>query len=96
MKIMDLFRRKKDRPVYSHSARVQIWEYIEPIARGESYEDPLDEALCLECQDAEKAFARIEPFLRENPSFQNCRVVVRSGNPALHPREIRLPRHDGG
>lgn len=219
MKILDFFRKPKTPPVYAHQAFVKIWEHIEPLDRGESYEDPLDAvlekhslgevvgggslinseneivyvnidlnlvdtdgavqrvakeldrlgvpagteisfeedgeermvrfgrvellnlyldgislsdevyavtdtdrlareinellealggglrsswegtretALCIQCRNAEQAFARIEPYLLATPSFQNCRVVLRQGNPAMNPREIRLPRHDGG
>jgi hypothetical protein len=44
--------------------------------------------------DAESMFTHIEPILATYPLCQNARVVIRHGNPELHPRTVRLPIHE--
>jgi hypothetical protein len=44
--------------------------------------------------DAEIMFSVIEPILTAYPLCQNARIVIRHGNPALHPHTVRLPFHD--
>jgi hypothetical protein len=44
--------------------------------------------------NAETMFSTIEPILTAYPLCQNARVVIRRGNPELHPRTVRLPFHE--
>ena len=70
---------------------------IDPVAeiRG-SWKGPRETSIYIHCADAEKLFQALEPVLLANPACQNARVIVRDGNPALNPREVRIPMHDGG
>jgi len=56
-----------------------------------SWQGPRETALYIHGADAEKLYQAIEPVLMASPACQNARVVVRDGNPALNPREVRLP-----
>jgi hypothetical protein len=58
-----------------------------------SWQGPRETSIYIHCSDAEKLYQVIEPVLRANPGCQNARVIVRDGNPALGPREVRLPMH---
>jgi hypothetical protein len=58
-----------------------------------SWQGPEETAIYLYGSDAERIYTAIEATLREYPLCQNARVVVRHGNPARAPREIRLPWH---
>jgi len=58
-----------------------------------SWGGPEETSLYFYGPDAEAMFVQSEPLLRRLPICQNARVVVRHGNPELHPRTVRLPRH---
>jgi hypothetical protein len=60
-----------------------------------SWQGPEETAIYLYGTDAEHMYSAIESTLLAYPLCQNARVVVRHGNPALGPREIRLPKHAG-
>jgi hypothetical protein len=51
-------------------------------------------AIYLYAPNAETMFSIIEPMLTTYPLCQNARVVIRHGNPELHPRTLRLPFHE--
>ncbi|MCX5745883.1 MAG: hypothetical protein NT062_25685, partial [Proteobacteria bacterium] len=55
-----------------------------------SWQGPEETALYLYGADAEQMWTVVEPVLRDYPLSRNARVVVRHGNPANHPREVRL------
>jgi hypothetical protein len=62
-----------------------------------SWQGPRETAIYICGADAERLLQAIEPVLLANPACQNARVVVRDGNPALNPREVRLPvKGEGG
>ncbi len=65
---------------------------FDPVAeiRG-SWQGPSETSIYIHCADAEALYRVLEPLLLSNPSCQNARVIVRDGNPALGPQEIRLP-----
>lgn len=44
--------------------------------------------------NAEHMFSVMEPILSAYPLCQNARIVIRHGNPDLHPRTVQLPFHD--
>lgn len=44
--------------------------------------------------NAETMFSTIKPLLDTYPLCQNARIVIRHGNPELHPRTVRLPFHE--
>lgn len=44
--------------------------------------------------NAENMFSIIGPILAAYPLCQNARIVIRHGNPELHPRTVHLPLHD--
>lgn len=50
-------------------------------------------ALYLYGANAESLFSFIQPILSSYPLCQNARIVIRHGNPALHPRTVFLPFH---
>jgi hypothetical protein len=50
-------------------------------------------AIYLYGPNAETMFSTIKPMLATYPLCQNARVVIRHGNPAFHPRTVRLPFH---
>jgi len=56
-----------------------------------SWKGPRETSIYLHAADAEKLFQALEPVLLASPACQNARVIVRDGNPAQHPREVRLP-----
>lgn len=58
-----------------------------------SWVGPNETAIYLYCPDAEELFAGLEPILAAYPLCGNARVVIRHGNPALHPRIVRMPPH---
>lgn len=66
----------------THDARAEI--------RG-SWRGPKETSIYIHCADAEKLYQMLEPVLLANPACQNARIIVRDGNPALSPREVRLP-----
>jgi hypothetical protein len=43
------------------------------------------------CDDADAMFRRMESVIRTYPLCRNCRIVIRRGNPKIHPIEIRIP-----
>lgn len=51
-------------------------------------------AIYLYGPNSENMFSLIEPILAAYPLCQNARIVIRHGNPDLHPRTVRLPFHD--
>jgi hypothetical protein len=51
-------------------------------------------AIYLYSPNAENMFSILEPILSGYPLCQNARIVIRHGNPDLHPRTVRLPFHD--
>jgi len=61
-----------------------------------SWKGPRETSIYIHGADAERLFRSIEPVLLANPACQNARVIVRDGNPALKPREVRLPVKGGG
>lgn len=69
---------------------------VDPTAeiRG-SWQGPEETAIFIYGSDAERMNDAVAPVLHAYPLCQNARVVVRHGNPALAPREIRLPMHEG-
>ena len=44
--------------------------------------------------DAEAMYSLLKPIVATYPLCQNARIVIRLGNPDLHPRTIRLPFHE--
>jgi hypothetical protein len=60
-----------------------------------SWQGPEETVIFIYGRDAEQLNAAIQPVLLAYPLCQNARVVVRHGNPALAPREVRIPRHEG-
>jgi len=56
-----------------------------------SWQGPRETALYIHGADAESLYHALEPVLRASAACQNARVIVRDGNPALNPREVRLP-----
>jgi hypothetical protein len=61
-----------------------------------SWQGPRETSIYIHGADSERLFLALEPVLRANPACQNARVIVRDGNPAVEPREVRLPREAGG
>jgi hypothetical protein len=55
-----------------------------------SWQGPRETSIYIHGADAEKLYHAIEPTLSTNPACQNARVVIRDGNPALGPREVRI------
>jgi hypothetical protein len=51
-------------------------------------------AIYLYGPNAEIMFSTIKPILTTYPLCQNARIVIRHGNPELHPRTVRLPFHE--
>jgi hypothetical protein len=51
-------------------------------------------AIYLYGPNAETMFSTIKPMLTTYPLCQNARVVIRHGNPELHPQTVRLPFHE--
>ena len=90
---------------FPHLILARVYEYIQPIDRGERYEDPGESSYRDFWQgpeetgvfyfgpDAEAMFRNVEPVLRRLPIGQNARVVIRAGKASLNPREVRMPRH---
>jgi len=70
---------------------------IDPTAeiRG-SWKGPRETSIYIHGFDGERLFQVIEPILLANPACENARVIVRDGNPALNPREVRLPAQRRG
>ena len=70
---------------------------FDPVAeiRG-SWKGPRETSIYIHAANAEQLFRALEPALLANPACQNARVIVRDGNPALNPREVRLPMHPTG
>jgi hypothetical protein len=58
-----------------------------------SWQGPRETAIYIHGADAEALYRALEPVLSASPACQNARVIVRDGNPALNPREERLPMH---
>jgi hypothetical protein len=61
-----------------------------------SWQGPRETSIYLHCSDAETLYAALKPILLANPGCQNARVVLRDGNPAFGPREVRLPMYAAG
>jgi hypothetical protein len=61
-----------------------------------SWRGPRETSIYIHATDAEQVYRAIEPVLLASPACQNARVIVRDGNPALGPREVRIPMHQGG
>jgi hypothetical protein len=59
-----------------------------------SWVGPSETSIYMYGPDAESMFSHIEPILATYPLCQNARIVIRHGNPNLHPRTVRLPLHD--
>lgn len=55
-----------------------------------SWQGPRETSIYLYGADAERMLTAIEPTLLAYPLSRNARIVIRYGNPACHPREIRL------
>jgi hypothetical protein len=74
------------------AAQLEAAMAFDPVAeiRG-SWQGPRETSIYIHGADAEKLFQALRPVLLANPACQNARVIVRDGNPALDPREIRLP-----
>jgi hypothetical protein len=71
---------------------------IDPTSeiRG-SWQGPRETSIYIHGADAEVLYQAIEPVLLTRPDCQNARVIVRDGNPAGNPREVRIPvRGTGG
>jgi hypothetical protein len=76
-----------------------LWEILKKLPGSEirgSWQGPEETAIYIYGMDAEAMFSAIEPVLRAYPQCQNARVVIRHGNPALGPREVRMPRDPSG
>jgi len=61
-----------------------------------SWVGPNETAIYLYGPNAEEIFAGLEPILAAYPLCSNARIVIRHGNPALHPRTVQMPRQDAG
>jgi hypothetical protein len=61
-----------------------------------SWVGPNETAIYLYGPNAEEMFTVLEPILTAYPLCRNARIVIRHGNPALHPRTVQMPRQDGG
>jgi len=70
---------------------------IDPTSeiRG-SWQGPRETSIYIHGADAEMLYQAIEPVLFTRPDCQNARVIVRDGNPALNPREVRVPVQGAG
>ena len=56
-----------------------------------SWQGPRETSIYIHGADAESLYQAIQPVLLARPDCQNARVIVRDGNPALNPREVRIP-----
>jgi hypothetical protein len=61
-----------------------------------SWKGPRETSIYIHCTNAEAVYAALFPVLSASPACQNARVIVRDGNPALGPREVRLPTQQPG
>ena len=89
--------------VYERFSTDQLADQIEAAMRFDpsaeirgSWQGPRETSIYITGADAERLFRAIEPVLLANPACQNARVIVRDGNPALNPREVRLPLNGRG